>query len=81
MKPHELMIGVLTGCVLVVFGLVPGLSYGLTEGVRNFLDLVSSGLPVSPPRHTEYDKLERPIWLAGLGAVLIVLSVLAYLSN
>jgi hypothetical protein len=81
MKPQELTICVLTGCVLVVLGSVPGLFQRLTEGIRNFRDMVSYGLPVSLPRHTEYDKLQRPIWLTGLGAVLIVLGVLAYFSN
>ena len=81
MKPHEVMIGVLTGCVLIVVGLVPGLFRGLTEGVRNIVDSVSSGLPISRPLSAEYEELQAPRWLAGLGAALIVLSVLAYLSN
>lgn len=85
MKPHDVVIGVIAGCVLIVFGLVPGLFHGLvqglTEGIRNFHDSVFFQLPMSSTRHTEYDKLPRPIWLAGLGAALIVLSVLAYVSN
>jgi hypothetical protein len=81
MKPREVMICVLSGCVLVVFGLVPGLFQRLEEGIRNFHDQVSSGFAVSPPRYTEYDKLRRPIWLAGLGALLIVVGVLAYVSD
>ena len=78
MTLHDVMIGVLSGCVLIVFGLVPGLFQGLTEGVRNLLNSVSSPLPTKPRRDKSYD---RPISLAGIGATLIVLSVLAYLSN
>ncbi|MEO7143755.1 MAG: hypothetical protein ABI165_09670 [Bryobacteraceae bacterium] len=81
MNPHEIMTGILTGCVLVVFGSVPGLFSNLVEAVRNFSHSISSGLPLSLPHHPEYTKVRRPIWLAWLGAALIVLSILAYLSN
>lgn len=81
MKPPEVMTGVLSGCVLIALGLVPGLFRNLVEGVRNLCDSVSSGAPVSPPRQTEGDTLQRPIWLAGIGALLITLTVLTYLSS
>ena len=35
MKPRELMIGILCGCVLLILGLVPGLFQGLVNGVRD----------------------------------------------
>lgn len=80
MNLHEVLIGVLSGSVLVVFGLVPGLFEGLSEGVRNFNDSVSFGSPMRPRRYTEHYH-RRHVWLAGLGAALIALSVLAYFSD
>ena len=77
MNLHEVMIGVLTGAVLVLFGLVPGLIEGLSQGVRNFNDSVSFGSALGPRRYTQHH-CRRHTWLAGLGAVLIALSVLAF---
>ncbi len=77
MNLQTAMAGVLTRCVLIALGLMRGLFQGLTDGIRNFRDALSSQVPLSPPRHTEYDILQRPLWLAGLGVGLIVLSVLA----
>jgi len=81
MTPHEVMICLLTGCLLVALGLIPGLYQGLVEsvveGVHRFRDQISSGLPSS----IEYAPIQKPTWLAGLGALLVVLSVLEYLSN
>jgi hypothetical protein len=60
------MIGVLAGAVLIVFGVVPGL----------FCRRPSSRFhPVCP------ESFPRPRWLAGLGAALIVATVLAYLPR
>ncbi len=81
MNPHEVIVGVLTGSVLIVFGLVPGIFQGLTDGTQNYLDLFSSRLLMRPPRHAGYNRVERPIWLAGLGVALIVLILLAYMSE
>ena len=73
--------GILTGCLLVVFGLVPGLFQSLVEGmlsaIHRLLDQITSGLPTP----MEYAPIQKPTWLVGLGALLIVLSVLGYLSN
>jgi len=78
MKPQDLGLAILSGSILVIFGLIPGLLHSLAAGVRNALDSVSSA---APPPEIEYDKKHRPIWLAGLGVMFVVLSVLEYLSN
>jgi hypothetical protein len=73
----HLITGVLTGTVLIMFGLVRGLFQELVEGAHKILNLVSSGLAVS----TGADKhMRQPAWLAILGALWIALSVVAYLS-
>lgn len=72
------MIGVLAGAVLIVFGVVPGVFQGIVDGVRNSVNLLSSQFP-GPSRLRE--EFPRPRWLAGLGAALIALTVLAYLST
>jgi len=81
MTPHEVMTCFLTGCLLVAFGVIPGLYQGLVdglaEGIQRFRDQISPGFP-TPMEHTP---IQKPTWLAGLGALLMVLSVLGYLSN
>jgi hypothetical protein len=77
-QPHEVMMGVLAGCALIVFGLVPGLLEGLAEGIRNFGESLSSSF--SGPSHS-HQEFRRPTWLAGVGAALIALTLAAYLSN
>jgi hypothetical protein len=86
MKPLDVIIGVLSGAVLIVFGMVPGLFHGLMEALRNFENSLSSGWPtilshrVTPwwsQRGTEYP-LQRPIWMVGLGVAFIVLTLVAY---
>jgi hypothetical protein len=79
MTPHELVTGVLAGCVLIVFGLVPGLFQGLVEGVQNFRDSLSSIFPIAPQYRSGYENLQPPRWMAGVGAALTVLTVLGYL--
>ena len=80
MKPFGLMIGVLTGAVLIVLGLAPGWFQQLTEGVRNLLDSISTGAPVSAYRGAECES-RRPVWLAVIGAAWIAFCALAYLSS
>lgn len=77
---RELMIGLAAGSVLILFGLVPRIFQGLAEGVRegvcNFKD---SFLPSFPGRPRDYEQIHTPRWwLAGLGAALIAITVLAY---
>ncbi len=77
MHAHDMMIGVLTGCVCLVFGLVPGLFDGLSEGIRNFRDGL---LPVlTPRRRIPYEPVGAPAWMAVAGACWIAFVILAYL--
>ena len=78
MKPDDVAVGVVTGFALIAVGLVPGLFHGLMEGVRNFSNSTFSPFAVGPAPGTGYENVHGPLWLAGLGAALIVLSVLAY---
>lgn len=72
------MILVVSGGVLMLLGLVPGLFQGLTDGIRSVDDLLSSRRPMGMPFRRESEKLVQPTWLAGLGATLIVLAMLGY---
>lgn len=73
---YQVMIGVVSGCILIVFGLVPGLFQDLADGVRRYSDSFTAGFPTSPRLYTP---IRRPRWLAGLGFLLIVLTIVAYL--
>jgi len=82
MKPHGIILGVLMGSVLLLFGLVPDLFHGLMEGVRYFHDSISAGMPVNPRReHIRREHIQGPTWLVVVGAMFIGLSLFAYLSN
>lgn len=81
MRPHDLVVGLVAGGVALAFGLIPGLFDSLTEGVRTFRDSVLFGVPVPPRRSTEAERLQKPLWLAGVGALIVVFSVLAYVLN
>jgi hypothetical protein len=81
MKPSTVLAGVLSGCVLIALGLIPGLLQDLANGVRNFRDSFSSSFQVTLPYQGDCKTSARPIWLAGLGSLLIVVSLLAYFSN
>ncbi len=72
------MIGVLAGAVLIVFGIIPGVFQSTADGVRNFVNLLSAQFPGPERVHEEFP---QPRWLAGVGAALIALTVLAYLSS
>ena len=80
MQPKDLVVGVLAGCVLIVFGLVPGLFQALIAGIQRFRDSLFSLFPMRALDAAPSDR-SRPVWLAGLGAMLIVVTVLAYLSS
>jgi hypothetical protein len=75
MEPRELIIGLVTGALAVVFGLVPGLFSGLILGIRNFRDGLLFGAPAHPQRLTEAERVQRPLGLAVLGAVIIAFTV------
>jgi drug/metabolite transporter (DMT)-like permease len=74
----EVMIGVMAGCVLILFGLFPPPFERLMEELSNFTDSLSSRFRRQPRR---YEQIQKPVWwLAGLGMALIAVTVLAYLS-
>jgi hypothetical protein len=74
---NHVLVGVVSGSILIVFGVVPGLFQELREFVRNFCDSLSSPFPIPSRRH---DQTRQPTWLAGLGLALIAATVAAYLS-
>ena len=73
MKPRDLILGILSGCVLIAFGLIPGLVQDLIRGIANFQNEL---LPNS--QHVEYGRIQQPVFLAWIGTALIVLTVFAY---
>ena len=75
---RELVTCLIAGGVLIVFGLVPSLFQGLAEGIRNFVDALSSPFQARQQRN---EQIETPrLWLVGVGLALIVASVLGYTS-
>lgn len=81
MTPDSVLIGVLTGCALIVFGVVPGLLENLTDGVRNLSNSVSNQFLTRAADRRARRKLAQPTWLAGLGVALIVLTILGYTAR
>jgi hypothetical protein len=81
MKPHELVVGLLTGCLLIIFGLVPSLFHNLIAGVQNFRDSVMSGMPMRDTRRIESEQIRRPVWMVLLGVAFVVMSLLNYFSK
>jgi hypothetical protein len=85
MNPQSLITGLITGCALVVFGLVPGLLHRVAEQViyevHAVRDMLLFGAPLTKRRPSEHKSVHRPVWLAGAGAFLITITVLGYLSN
>ena len=81
----QVVVGLVCGCALIVFGLMPGLFQelfqALEEGIGNFRDSLSSSFATPPRQDLQMGPIRQRIWLAGLGAALIVTTVLAYLSN
>jgi hypothetical protein len=76
--PTQVMIGVLAGCVLILFGIMPGLFQSLVEGVQTSGALLRDPLARRP---TIPEPIQQPVWLAGLGAALIIFTLLAHLSQ
>ncbi len=71
------MVGVVSGAFLIAIALIPGLFQGVVEGVHNYVSFWSSEFRT---RSRPMDTVDQPRWLAGLGALLITLTVLAYFS-
>jgi hypothetical protein len=92
--PGEGIVGILAGCVLIVFGLFPPpLQRGIQE-MRDFNDFLSSRFSFQSfragrprwPRLEEaanrYDGTSKRSWcLAGLGMAMIGVTMLAYVSS
>ncbi len=72
----HLEMAVFMGAALMLVGLVPGLLQALVTGVYKLNELFSEYPYYSYPEHAN---LRHPVWLAGLGATLIALAVIAYL--
>jgi hypothetical protein len=81
MQLHQLISSISLGCVLIILGLVPGLMHWLVDGARQLHDSLFSPFPI-PTRHdVDYTKFPRQVGLAGAGAALILVAILAYLSK
>jgi hypothetical protein len=82
MRPGELVIGLVTGAVLLFLGLVPGFFQELVNdvrnGIRNFHNSLSSPIPIRPRYEEEYEQSRAPLGLAIAGAVIIVLTIAGY---
>jgi hypothetical protein len=79
MQAKDLEIAIIVCAVLIVLGVMPGLSQSLQDAIRNFSAALSSPFPVEPQRR-EYETLPRPLWLAVVGLGLILVSLLVYSS-
>lgn len=71
---NELATGMVCGCLLMLFGLVPDLFNRLVEGVRSVQEFTTPG-------RSRHVPVKQPAWLAGVGALLITATLLAYFSN
>jgi hypothetical protein len=69
------------GGALIALGCVPGVFQRVQDGIQNFRDSLLSPFPVRFAHQTDYDKLPRPFWLAGLGLALVLVSLIAYILN
>lgn len=78
MHSSEIAGALAAGCVLIAFGLIPGLLDGVVEGIRNIQSLLESGYVLRPAEETQRS---RPLWLAGLGVIALLLAALGYVSN
>ena len=81
MQPRDLATALMIGGVLIALGLVPGVSERVQDGIQNFRDSLCSPFPARFPHQTDYDNLPRPLWLAGVGLAVILVSLVAYLVN
>jgi len=79
LTPGEVITGLISGSVLIVFGLVPGPFDRLSEGVRNFSNSLTS--PFHPPHPRRHEPIHPPMGLALLGGAMILLTLLGYLAG
>jgi hypothetical protein len=81
MQPRDLTTALMIGAVLVALGFVPGVLQRVQDGIQNFRDSLYSPFPVRFAQQTDYENLPRPFWLAGLGLVVVLVSLIAYIVN
>uniref|UniRef100_Q021Z9 Uncharacterized protein n=1 Tax=Solibacter usitatus (strain Ellin6076) TaxID=234267 RepID=Q021Z9_SOLUE len=79
LTPGEVVTGLVSGSVLIAFGLVPGLFDRLSEGVRNFSNSLTS--PFHHHHARRHEPIQPPMGLAILGGALILLTLLGYLAG
>jgi len=81
MHEKQLVTAILTGCVLIAFGVIPGLFSAIQYGIQNFRAELF-GLPTIVPRDGEYPKwFPGQIWFAWAGFALILIGLLGYLMR
>ena len=78
MSPHGLINGLLAGGAALVFGLVPGLVDDFAQGLRNLGREIQFGASKPQLYRARARKAERSLWLAGLGAAIIVLTIVGF---
>lgn len=71
----QLVNGVLMGTVLILLGLVPNLLQGLADAIFDFAGRLSVLSPIHRRFHVQ---IQQPSWFAGVGVVIIVLTLFAY---
>jgi sulfite exporter TauE/SafE len=75
---NQVVIGVLMGIALIVFGLVPGMLQHFANQISNIADQLSSRISI--PERSEV-RVRPSRWLIALGVFVITLTFLAYYSN
>ena len=82
MRPQELVIGLVTGAVLLFLGLVPGFFQELVNevrnGIRNFHNSLSSPIPIRPRYEEDHEQSRAPLVLAIAGGLIVVFTIAAY---
>ena len=81
MQPRDLVTVLVIGCGFIALGFVPGVFQRINDGIQNFRDSLVSPFPHGFHHLSDYDSLPRPLWLAGLGLALIIMSLAAYLVS
>lgn len=69
------MLCLITGLVLLVLGLVPGLFQRFTCDLRHAIEASMGSGPIATRYHTESNHAPAPFWVAGAGALLAVVAV------
>ena len=75
MQPQEAITAVVSGCVLIALGVVPGLFLGLAKRVQNSIETFSSPFPARGWKRTEKARGATPLWLAVVGLALLWLGL------